>query len=607
MSKLFRFSYLHWLLIFALVGALDLLWLKQGQILDQTLGDIVLRQHAKQRPASSDLVVIDVDQKSLEDMISSTGSWPWPRAVHGELIETIARQRPRAIVFDIMFSERDLYRNDSDRYLAEVIAAQRNVYLPMVLTRTGVGSVPNSALPKTLAARPTPQADPHAMSPLVLPIFDPSLWRGGMINFLADSDHIGRHYYLYVEDRGWRFPSLPASLATDFQWGLPDSDRIMLNWRQAPLHVSYVDIYMDGQRAKPLRSSTEFTDKIVVIGTAAPGLQDLRPTPIGPTYPGVDVLALAIDNLRNNDWLREITRINTLPWLLLLLLGVGLAFQRGWSVPGVASLLAVATLGTLLFAWWRLGKHEWWPVYSALTWAWLYYLFCTLLAYLAERRRREQAIRMFQRFLDPRVVNDLLARGEIDHAANAQSRDVTVLFSDIRGFTALSETRTPAAVVELLNRYFSTQVEVIFRHGGTLDKFIGDAIMAFWGAPGSNPDHARHAVAAAIEMGEALQAFAAELSDLGTTFDIGIGLNSGPAVVGFIGSDERRDYTVIGDTVNLASRIEGQTKGIARVLISESTRQAAGAAFDYRDCGEHHVKGREQGVRLYEPRKIESI
>nr|WP_265584019.1 adenylate/guanylate cyclase domain-containing protein [Chitinimonas koreensis] len=208
---------------------------------------------------------------------------------------------------------------------------------------------------------------------------------------------------------------------------------------------------------------------------------------------------------------------------------------------------------------------------------------------------------MFQRFLDPRVVGDLVARGEIDTGAIAESREITVLFSDIRGFTTLSETRSPEAIVSLLNRYFSTQVEIIFRHGGTLDKFIGDAIMAFWGAPVHDPDHARHAVAAAIEMSQALVRFKAELTDLGQDFDIGIGLNSGPAVVGFVGSNDRLDYTAIGDTVNLASRIEGQTKGVARVLVAESTRLAAGEAFAYRDCGLHHVKGREQEVRLFEP------
>jgi adenylate cyclase len=208
---------------------------------------------------------------------------------------------------------------------------------------------------------------------------------------------------------------------------------------------------------------------------------------------------------------------------------------------------------------------------------------------------------MFKRFLDPRVVADLIESGDIDYRGSAESREVTVMFSDIRGFTALSEVARAEDVVALLNSYFSKQVDVIFRHGGTLDKFIGDAIMAFWGAPVANPDHARLAIDAAIDMSAALQEMRKDLGELGAELEIGIGIHTGRAVVGFIGSNDRLDYTAIGDTVNLASRIEGMTKGIARILVSEAMRDAVGNAYDWRDCGSHHVKGREMPVRLFEP------
>jgi adenylate cyclase len=142
---------------------------------------------------------------------------------------------------------------------------------------------------------------------------------------------------------------------------------------------------------------------------------------------------------------------------------------------------------------------------------------------------------------------------------------------------------------------------VIFRHGGTLDKFIGDAIMAFWGAPTHYPDHAARAVAAAIDMSAALEELRSELGELGAELDVGVGVHTGRAVVGCIGSTDRLDYTAIGDTVNLASRIEGLTKGISRVLVSEATRDAVGEQFDWKDCGFHRVKGRETEVRLYQP------
>ena len=156
----------------------------------------------------------------------------------------------------------------------------------------------------------------------------------------------------------------------------------------------------------------------------------------------------------------------------------------------------------------------------------------------------------------------------------------------------------------LLNRYFEMQVEVIFRHQGTLDKFIGDAIMAFWGAPMAQPQHAVLAVQAAQAMAEALERFASDLAreDPAVRFAIGIGVHTGPAVVGFLGTQRRLDYTAIGDTVNLASRIEGCTKGVATVLVSEATRAQCGEAFEFIDRGAFEVKGREQAVRLFEPR-----
>jgi Adenylate cyclase, family 3 (some proteins contain HAMP domain) len=157
--------------------------------------------------------------------------------------------------------------------------------------------------------------------------------------------------------------------------------------------------------------------------------------------------------------------------------------------------------------------------------------------------------------------------------------------------------------VDLLNRYFSRQVEVVFRHGGTLDKFIGDAIMAFWGAPAADDQQAEHAVACALEMVDTLLAFKQELGELGQTFDVGIGIHTGPAVVGFIGSEQRQDYTAIGDTVNLSSRIEGQTKGVARILVSSDTVVRCGNAFDFIDHGSYKVKGRTQEVQLFEPRR----
>ena len=208
---------------------------------------------------------------------------------------------------------------------------------------------------------------------------------------------------------------------------------------------------------------------------------------------------------------------------------------------------------------------------------------------------------MFSRFVNPHVVKQLVERGGIEGAG--QTREVTLLFSDIRGFTSLSETRKPAEVVALLNRYFSLQVDVVFRHEGSLDKFIGDCIMALWGAPLDDREHARHAVACALDMADTLAAFKRELGAT-SDFDVGIGIHSGPAVVGLIGSDKRREYTAIGDSVNLASRIEGLTKEAKRrILVSKDTVERCAGDFDFVSCGTFPVKGRVQPVELLEPRR----
>ncbi len=590
-------------LAFALLVLADYGWLGLARIIDQRGGDIALRIAAARRPPSDRVVIVDIDQRSLETMNEMAGSWPWPRSVHGELIDHLARQQPRAIAFDVLFNELDVYRPEHDAVLADAVARNTNVWLAMTLNADGAGARAGD-IPAAAGARPLPGASPEARVPLMLPLVmlgHPEAMRGGLINFAMDSDKVGRHHDLYRDRAGWRFPSLPARIMTSLGRKLPGQQTVLLNWRSSWRHVSYADLYLDSLREKPLRPRDEFRGKIVVVGTSAPGLQDLRLTPMGSTYPGVESLATAIDNLDRGDWLREAPRGWGMALALALIGLVALAFQRGWSAGQTGIGMLAASAVVLVAAALALAGGSFWPVYAALALGWTFYLACTGIAYLQERAQRLKTAGMFGRFLDPRVVAELIERGDIDYRDNAQAREVTVLFSDIRGFTALSELAAPEEVVAMLNRYFSRQVEVIFRHGGTLDKFIGDAIMAFWGAPTANPDHAGQAVAAAIEMSAALEELRGELGEIGAELEIGIGIHSGRAVVGFIGSSDRLDYTVIGDTVNLASRIEGLTKGIGRILVSEATRDSAGGAFSWTDRGSHLVKGRETPVRLFEP------
>ena len=608
-----RFPGGRWLALaalFALFALADYGWLGATRIIDQRGGDVLLALNARQRPQSDRVVIVDIDQKSLEELNDEAGSWPWPRSVHGELIEQIARQHPQAIAFDILFNEPDIFRPEHDEAFAEAVARHPQVWLAMTLNSDGLGAV-LSELPPAVGARPLGRPAPGARAPIMLPLVVaqfPAAMRGGLINFTPDSDGVGRHHALYGDRSGWRFPSLAARITEAAQRPLPRSGEMLLNWRSGWRHISFSDLYRDGLREHPQRAPNEFTGKIVIIGTSAPGLMDFRVTPLGSTYPGVEILATALDNLARGDWLREVPRPATAPLALALIGLLAFGFARNIGAQRLLIALTALSLAVIGLSWLVLALDTFVPVFGALTFGWAYYLVATGIAYAQERARRLRTASMFMRFLDARVVAELIDQGEFDYRKAAEARAVSVLFSDIRGFTALSEVTTPEAVVSLLNTYFSHQVGVIFAHAGTLDKFIGDAIMAFWGAPVAHPDHAARAVAAALEMSAALEELRGELGELGAELEIGIGIHSGSAVVGFIGSNDRLDYTAIGDTVNLASRVEGLTKGIARVLVTQATRDAAGDLFDWRDCGLHPVKGRELGVRLYEPlRKAVSL
>ncbi len=595
-----------WLLlavIFAVATLVDYRFLGSTRIIDQRAGDVLLELQAQRRAPSARVVIVDIDQRSLEMMNDLAGSWPWPRSVHGELIDALARQKPRAIAFDILFNEPDIYRPEHDAALTEAVSRNPNVWLAMTLNSNGDGAWV-SAMPPSVKAKALTIPPRDARVPLMLPLVvasRPEAMRGGIVNFTQDSDGVGRHHTLYRDRSGWRFPSLAARIAEELGRTVPAQQQFLLNWRRSWKHVSFADVYLDSLRQKPLRPADEFTGKIIVVGTAAPGLSDLRLTPLASTYPGVEILATALDNLDRGDWLREVPRSSTLPLALAIIGFLGLGFARNVSANRLGAALLGISIVAVGLAGWALAKGTFTPIFAPLAFGWAFYLTGSALAYFEERTQRLRTSGMFKRFLDPRVVTELVESGEIDHRNPAQSREVSVLFSDIRGFTAMSEAASAEDVVAMLNGYFSKQVAVIFEHGGTLDKFIGDAIMAFWGAPIASPDHARMALDAAMQMSATLEEFREQLGPLGRKLEIGIGVHTGRAVVGFIGSDARLDYTVIGDTVNLASRIEGMTKGIARILVSEATHDAVGEAYEWRDCGSHLVKGRETPVRLFEP------
>jgi adenylate cyclase len=594
-------------LAFGVLGifALEFFVVQSMKPLENRLLDAFVKRQAASVAPDPDVVLVTIDEKSLAKMEEIAGRFPWPRAVYGTLIDGLAPQRPRAIVFDIMFSEADRVRPESDQAFVEAALRHGEValYFPMVRLDTPDGARARQLAPLLGLVR-GPGADPEArlavIPPLVLP---PKLWRTGTINFRADEDGVGRRYELRTRVGGWDLPSLPARVAMDLGFPVPDADDVVLAWRsgaQMLPRVSFSDLYEDFERSSRKRPPDEFTGKIVVVGVAAAGLGDLRLTPLSPTQPGTEILATAIENLKNGRAMHYAPPGWPAAIGIVLVALLYFAFYRSIDMRTSGAALAAATVLLVAGEWMLVGRLVLLPLLVPLTAAWTFYAAAALAEYLRERRTRREAMAQFSRFTNPHVARQLVERGGIETGR----RDITLLFSDIRGFTTLSETRKPEEVIALLNRYFSLQVDVVFRHGGSLDKFIGDCIMAIWGAPLDDPDHARRAVACALDMADTLQAFKRELGAEHTDFDVGIGLHSGPAVVGLMGSEKRLEYTAIGDTVNLASRIEGLTKDAKRrILVSRDTMERCAGAFDFVSCGTFAAKGRAQPVELFEPRR----
>ena len=593
-------------MLLAAVAILDIGSVRFTAALDYAVRDVFLRAEADSRAPAPGIVLINIDERSLELMASKygLGRWPWSRAVHAELLERVLAQRPKAVVFDILFSDWDEVNPEADIYFVETATASDKVFFPLVLLEDDGGpGLPLDEYGYKLGFDKLPGARPGAEQALI-PSLQPLSETGriGAINFTPDADGVGRRYAVHFDRAGWRIPSLPARVADHLGAPVPRQEFINLHWSAGPYdreQYSYVDVFAGLGDGDPMFDGL-FEDTVVIIGGTASSLYDIRVTPISVSHPGADILATALSNLLRDDWLRYQPLVGMFASLLLLLL-VTFLYSRPHGLPLAGAVVLLASLLWLLAARYLLGSNLLLPTLPPLLYPAIMLGGLTLHSFQRSREERRRAMETFSRFIDPRVAASLVAEGGSPLATRPESREITILFSDIRGFTTLSESRSPEAVLDLLNRYFDKQVEVIFRHGGTIDKFIGDAIMAFWGAPLDDEHQAEHAIEAALEMAAVVDKFRAELGDDLADFDIGIGLHTGPAVVGFIGSENRLEYTAIGDAVNLASRLEGQTKGRARILVSDDTRRRAGEGIKYRAHGEVQVKGRQKAVQLYEP------
>ncbi len=567
------------------------------------------KNFAQKNLPDPNIIVIAIDDKSLVQMSPIAGRWVWPRSVHAELLEAINQLTVSAVVFDILFAEKDLYRPDADRYFNDVLAESSHVFFSMLQqnTRPESGQL-LSKLPQQLFLT---KADKNTRASFVLPLaIEQQFWQLGTINIKPAFDGVTREYDVRRNIAGWQVPSLPAKVVSALNFPLPVADKILLQWRGDSVipfkTLSYVDVYRAIQNNE-LAYLEQLNNKIILIGATASGLFDARNTPLSNELSGVYMLATAIDNLKNQRFLTQYKRDSELLLgiILILLVAVCFAVFNRYSMQLLASLSLVMFLVFILmnFSSYLLEQQRALYIGGA-----IFYLLFTFIVFsfcygYLEYRDRQRALAVFGRFLDPKVVNQLFSENKLEPNQLNKKQVVTVLFSDIRNFTQYSEEHSAEEVVQFLNQYFSKQVDVIFQYQGTLDKFIGDCIMAFWGAPLSNENHAESAINAALAMEEMLLEFRETLPSSLRNFDVGFGLHTGEVIVGMIGAELRADYTVIGDVVNVASRIEGLTKNNSRVLVSEQTKIQAEHAFDFTFSGEYSIKGRASKVKLYQAKR----
>lgn len=324
LAKLWKNSfYLYLAALFTLFAVLDTAVLHITENMRQAAFDTMVRYRIVVPKPDNDIIIVDINEASLAAMANDYGRWPWPRQVMGEFIEQIEKQQPKAVVFDILFSDADVYNPDSDAYFDAAIAATNNTFFPMLRLDPASDALSQVKPAMIPGVRPlSDDAQPDATVAVVLPHFPEALKGGrlGLNNIYPDADGVARQYMVYRNDYGWKLPSLPARLAQELDWPEPVAQNVLLNWRGKPFsyhYVSFSDVFNDMGSKEKKRPQDEFRNKIVVIGSTAPSLFDIKPTPMSQMHPGVEILATAIDNLKHGDYLRfPEARI---PYLLLTL------------------------------------------------------------------------------------------------------------------------------------------------------------------------------------------------------------------------------------------------------------------------------------------------
>lgn len=526
------------------------------------------------------IVLVTIDEDSFDEL---NIAWPFPRALHGQLIDKLAAGRPIAIGVDVLFSEPSPRGPEDDRALGTAVKKAGNVVLGAAITKVSEGFYDKIDLNP-------PVPDVREGAAAVAPV-----------NVDVDQDGHLRRAVIRVSHGGellesWDIKLYRMARAAGLRVApLPEGPEITINFRGGPKTFPWVPYHRILSDDVPPEA---FRDAIVLIGATTPVLQDIFSTPFAKAraMPGVEIHAHVLDTLVRGD------RIRVVSFEVSLAVAVVAAFAAAWlafrlrvfraflAVVGFWAVLAVATIAA--FAVWNV----WFRGIGVTLALVLGYGITVVDNYVREQREK----RRLSQFFSPDVLAEIV-RHPADATLGSTRRRITVLFSDIRGFTSLSEKVEPEQVAEMLREYLSEMTEVVFRHGGTVDKYIGDCIMALYNAPFDDPDHAANAVRTGLELQERTLAVSARWeAKLGEPIRNGVGINTGDAVVGAMGSRQRLEYTAIGDTVNLASRLESLTKDHATgMIISESTHEEVKGRFITRELGSVAVKGKAKPVGIY--------
>ena len=611
------------------------------------------------------IVILDIDEKSLAERdAGGEGHWPWSRDRLALLLDKLFDDQGAAVVaFDVVFAERDessgirVLERLGERELGHVPQFQRaldrlkpeldydDIFARKMRDRNVVlgytfSSEEGAATPKK-GMLPEPLIPAGAFGPrrtgattwtgytANLSVLQNAAIAGGHFNPYTDEDGITRRVPMLAEYSGAHYEPLSLAVVRTLLDGTPvkaiygeesvTDDYIGIEALEVGAFSIPVDErltalvpYRGGVGSFAYHSAVDvlhgrlpagsLKDKIVLVGTTAPGLKDLRATPVGPVFPGVEVHANLIAGILDQSIKQKPPYLVGAEAVLLFVTGLLLVFVLPRLAPARATVASLAVLaGVIGVNVWLFTQGLVLPLASGVALVLVLFLLNTAYGFFIEARGKRQITGLFGQYVPPQLVDEM-ARDPERFSMEGESRDMTVLFSDVRGFTTISEGLDPKALALLMNEFLTPLTEVIYRHRGTIDKYMGDCIMAFWGAPVGDPDHARNGILAALEMQRAMRALQPEFRARGwPEVQIGVGLNTGRMSVGNMGSRIRLAYTVMGDAVNLASRLEGITKEYgADIIVGEATRQAVDGIV-FLELDRVRVKGKDVAVAIYEP------